>query len=88
MKKCPFFDQASCRPCTDPVPRDFLYAPKRPREGYQVEERKEVIIDTLYKELVDIKLEYDSKISLTIYPKEEYRHNTWGPYSVCGGAGE
>ena len=42
-----------------------------------VKERKEVIIDTLYEELLDIELEYNSKISLTIFSEEEYRHNTW-----------
>lgn len=37
--------------------------------------RNKSIIDTLYEELLDIELEYDSKISLTIFSESEYQHN-------------
>jgi len=37
--------------------------------------RKKVVIDTLYQELLEVELEYDSKISLTIFSEVEYNHN-------------
>jgi predicted nucleotidyltransferase len=38
-------------------------------------ERSKPVIDTLYEKLLDIELEYDSKISLTIFSQSEYQHN-------------
>jgi len=38
-------------------------------------ERSKLLIDTLYEKLLDIELEYDSKISLTIFSQAEYQHN-------------
>jgi len=40
-----------------------------------LKERSKYIIDTLYEKLLDIELEYDSKISLTIFSEAEYQHN-------------
>jgi len=40
-----------------------------------LKERKKVVIDTLYQELLEVELEYDSKISLTIFSEGEYNHN-------------
>ena len=40
-----------------------------------LKERSKTVIDTLYEKLLDIELEYDSKISLTIFSQAEYRHN-------------
>jgi len=37
--------------------------------------RKKRVIDTLYQELLEVELEYDSKISLTIFSEVEYNHN-------------
>jgi len=37
--------------------------------------RSKLLIDTLYVKLLDIELEYDSKISLTIFSQAEYQHN-------------
>ena len=37
--------------------------------------RRKSLIDTLYVNLLDIELEYDSKISLTIFSQAEYQHN-------------
>ena len=38
-------------------------------------ERSRPFIDTLYEELLAFELEYDSKISLTIFSQSEYQHN-------------
>lgn len=38
-------------------------------------ERSKDLIDSLYKKLLDIELEYDSKISLTIFSQAEYQQN-------------
>jgi len=40
-----------------------------------LKERKKAIIDILYQELLDIELEYDSKISLTLFSEAEYSRN-------------
>lgn len=40
-----------------------------------LKERSKYLIDTLYEKLLDIELEYDSKISLTIFSQAEYQHN-------------
>ena len=40
-----------------------------------LKERKGAIIDTLYQELLDVELEYDSKISLTLFSESEYIRN-------------
>ena len=40
-----------------------------------LKERKGAIIDTLYQELLDVELEYDSKISLTLFSEAEYSRN-------------
>jgi len=40
-----------------------------------LKERSKWLIDTLYEKLLDIELEYDSKISLTIFSQSEYQHN-------------
>jgi len=37
--------------------------------------RNKVLIDILYENLLDIELEYDSKISLTIFSQAEYQQN-------------
>jgi len=37
--------------------------------------RSKLLIDALYEKLLDIELEYDSKISLTIFSQAEYQHN-------------
>ena len=37
--------------------------------------RSKLLIDTLYEKLLDIELEYDSKISLTIFSQAEYEQN-------------
>lgn len=39
-------------------------------------ERRKDLIDILYEELLDIELEYDSKISLTIFSQAEYQQNS------------
>ena len=39
--------------------------------------RSKSLIDTLYVKLLDIELEYDSKISLTIFSQSEYQHNLY-----------
>jgi predicted nucleotidyltransferase len=38
-------------------------------------ERSKDLIDSLYENLLDIELEYDSKISLTIFSRAEYQQN-------------
>ena len=38
-------------------------------------ERSKPFIDNIYEELLAVELEYDSKISLTIFSKSEYQHN-------------
>lgn len=40
-----------------------------------LKERSKYLTDTLYEKLLDIELEYDSKISLTVFSQEEYQHN-------------
>ena len=40
-----------------------------------VKERRSFIIDAIYQELLEVELEYDSKISLTIFSEVEYDHN-------------
>ena len=40
-----------------------------------LDKRNKVLIDILYEQLLDIELEYDSKISLTIFSQAEYQHN-------------
>jgi len=40
-------------------------------------ERSRPFIDTLYEELLAFELEYDSKISLTIFSQSEYQHNLY-----------
>ena len=40
-----------------------------------LKERSKYIIDTLYEKLLSIELEYDSKISLTIFSQTEYQNN-------------
>ena len=40
-----------------------------------LKERSKYLIDTLYEKLLDIELEYDSKISLTIFSQAQYQHN-------------
>ena len=40
-----------------------------------LKKRNKRLIDTLYEKLLDIELEYDSKISLTIFSQAEYQHN-------------
>jgi predicted nucleotidyltransferase len=40
-----------------------------------LKERSKKIIDNIYEELMIIELEYDSKISLTIFSQSEYQHN-------------
>ena len=37
--------------------------------------RSKSFIDALYAKLLDIELEYDSKISLTVFSQAEYQHN-------------
>jgi len=37
--------------------------------------RNKFLIDILYEQLLDIELEYDSKISLTIFSQAEYQQN-------------
>ena len=38
-------------------------------------ERGKLSIDNIYEELLAVELEYDSKISLSIFSKSEYQHN-------------
>ena len=38
-------------------------------------ERSKPFIDNIYEELLAVELEYDSKISLTIFSESEYQHN-------------
>jgi len=55
------------------------------RGGYSVDsdidimivlkKRKEAMIDSLYRELLDVELEYDAKISLTVFSEAEYSRN-------------
>ena len=40
-----------------------------------LDKRNKVLIDILYEQLLDIELEYDSKISLTIFSQAEYQQN-------------
>jgi len=40
-----------------------------------LKERSKYFVDTLYEKLLDIELEYDSRISLTIFSQTEYQHN-------------
>lgn len=49
-----------------------------------VKERKAGVIDKLYRELLDIELKYDSKISLTIFSEAEYSRNMWARTPFMG----
>ena len=40
-----------------------------------LKERSKYLVDSLYEMLFNIELEYDSKISLTIFSQAEYQHN-------------